>query len=455
MDSGSFENQFRSPGFSRAVCALWVAWMLVLPLGHLTGLRNTLAVVTLILTFAITGLSPWRELPARWALLLFIAWATLSLLWSADPGLTWSKLRTDLFIPIWAYGAAFTWARSSRNRESIFGGLAIGMILLALISMIALLPLWGLDRYIPEARFASLERPIPIWYPGVGDASSYAILCVGPFLSWVAWNSRWRAKISLLIVIATLTAIAVSMNRNALVVLPFAVAAFFIVRAWIQASPRELQPGVSRPHASLKTTIAALVVCALLIAPFLMETVSRERLASSGQPIPPWGHATLTMVSHDPRPRMWQEYLHLGMSHPWVGVGFGRLVPGVAYHTRDDPILTQADPNAFSHAHNIFINLWLQLGLVGVILYLAVFIGIVRWAIRHARANRIAQVAFAGVVTVLLAALLRDLTDDFLIFAMGTVFWVSLGTLLGAQTDGRVLPGTPLATGFERIQTPS
>lgn len=455
MDSGAFANQFRSPGFSRAVCTLWVAWMLVLPLGHLTGLRNTLAVVTLILTLAITGLPPWRELPARRALLLFIAWATLSSLWSADPGLTWSKLRTDLFIPVWAYGAAFTWARSSRNRKSILGGLAAGMILLALISMIALLPLSGFDRFIPEARFASLERPIPIWYPGVGDASSYAILCIGPFLSWVACKSRWRAKTSLLIAIATLTAIAVSMNRNALVVLPFAVATFFIVRAWIQASSRELQPGVSKPRNSLKATIAVLVVCALLIAPLLMETVSRERLASSGQPVPPWGNATLTMVSHDPRPRMWQEYLHLGMSHPWVGVGFGRTVPGVAYHTREDPILTQADPNAFSHAHNIFINLWLQLGLVGVILYLAVFIGVVSWGTRHARTTRFAALAFAGVVTLLLAALLRDLTDDFLIFAMGTVFWVSLGMLLGAQADESVSPGPLLATERERIRAPS
>lgn len=413
---------------------------MILPLGHLTGLRNSMAVLTLVATLATTGFHPWKELPARKALLLLVAWATISAAWSADPGLTWSKLRTDLYIPVWAYCASFTWARNSRDTRCIFAGLATGMILLAAISAFTLLPVSGLDRIISEAQFSGLHRAVPSWYPGVGDASTYTVLCVAGFLFWTAWTRRWRTLTSVVVAAATLVALAISQNRNAAVVLPLAIAVFFGVWGWGRSVAIESPRQASKSAPAFTLTVVSLGLCCLIIASLFIEAASRERLATMGEPVPAWGAAALTMASHDPRPRMWQEYLHLGLAHPWTGVGFGRTVPGVAYHTRADPILTAADPNAFSHAHNIFINLWLQLGLVGVILYLAVFVGIVRTGMRYAVTSRAAALGYAGIVTLILAALLRDLTDDFLIFAMATVFWSCLGTLLAAQ---RVPDATP------------
>jgi O-antigen ligase len=413
---------------------LWLAWMAVLPLGHVTGLRNFLAVVTVVATLALLGVAHWKKLPAGVPILFYVVWASLSVLWSADPQLSFSKLRSDLFIPLLAYGGAYSLTCSERSPKWVLSGLAIGLLLLAAISGFDLLPLSPLDDWIVEDQFLTISRPLPEWYPGVGDASMYAILCLGPLLSWTFWKGRNRRLRSVLFVSALVLVVIISKNRNTFAVLPIALISFFLCLPWRDRARSAVDPSAVLIRSRLKQAVWLVAIATILFVPLGIELASRERLIQLTHQSPPWGRAALTLAQTDARPQMWGEYLRLGMEHPFIGVGYGRTVPALAYGTRENAVLAGRERAAISHAHNLFLNDWLQLGLVGLALYLIVFVELVRSAKRKANESEVAAIAFAGIVATLVTTLVRNLSDDFLIYAMAIAFWACLGALYGMQT---------------------
>jgi O-antigen ligase len=424
----------RTPPSVLLLRLFWLAWMIVLPLGHVTGLRNSLAVLTLLATLVVSGASGWRELPGRHVLLAYVLWATLSLAWSAEPSISFGKLKSDLWIPLGAYIAAYSMTRAERTPKWVLSGLALGLLVLAAISAFDLLPVGAADAWIPEDSFLTIERPLPHWYPGVGDASMFAILCLGPLLSWMFWKGRNRRVRSVLLVAALMFVVAISKNRNSFAVLPLASIAFFLCLPWRDRARSAVDPSAVLIRSRLERAVWAIAILTVLFVPLAIETASRERLIQLTHRTPPWGSAALTLAQTDARPAMWREYLRLGMQHPYVGVGYGRTVPGLAYASRDNPILAGEERAAISHAHNVFLNSWLQLGLVGVALYLGVFAELIRCARRRASESEVAAIAYAGIVATLVAAVVRNLSDDFLIYAMATTLWAALGALFGMQT---------------------
>jgi O-antigen ligase len=414
--------------------ALWIAWMMALPLGHVTGLRNTLAVLTLGVSLVSLGLSGLKDLPGRHMMLAYGLWATASLAWSADPGVSLAKLKSDLWIPFAAYCAAFCVTRAERTPKWVLSGLALGLLLLAAISMFDVAPTTLLDQWIPEDSFLTIERPLPHWYPGVGDASMFAILCLGPLLSWMFWKGRNRRLRSVLLVGALLVVIVVSKNRNTFAVLPLALIVFFLCLPWRDRARSAVDPSAVLIRGRLRLALWAVSIATVLLVPLAIEAASRERLIQLTHRTPPWGTAALALFQTDARPLMWREYLRLGMQHPWIGIGYGRTLPGLAYDSRDNPILAGQERAAISHAHNILLNDWLQLGAVGLALYVGLFVELIRHARRKAEESEVAAIAYAGITATLVAALVRNLSDDFLIYAMATVLWASLGALFGMQT---------------------
>lgn len=403
----------------RTLVVLWAAWLVVLPLGHVTGLRNTLAVLTIVATLAVTGLAPLRALPARYALLAFAAWATLSVAWSVDAGASFSKLRSDLYLPLGIYAAAFAYGRDPARHALLRGASLAGILVLAALSVMAWLPALAVDTWLPEENFGVIARPLPAWYPGVGDASMYAVLCLGPFLAWASLARAWRSPWTLVTAAALLVILLASENRNSLIVVALALLVFLALGG---ATPR------ARQAISRRGLLFIAVVC-LASAGLATEVASRQRLVLAGEAPPSWGASAIELARRDPRPRMWHEYLHLGRAHALTGVGFGRTVPSEAYHTRADATLSSLDAAARSHAHNLFLNVWLQLGLVGLALLSWVMVALAR-ALRHPpHGDSTPRPLVAGLAVLLVATLLRELSDDLLVFAMAAAFWCFAGLL--------------------------
>src|SRR5258706_15627822 len=126
-------------GYAAWAVGFWVLWMGILPLGHVTALRNALALPAIGLAIAVAvRQAGWRslaEVPALALWLVLLAWCGLSMLWSPAPDVSWSKLRFDLLFPFGAYLGAYALARVTGGTRYLLLGPLIGPALLACLSI--------------------------------------------------------------------------------------------------------------------------------------------------------------------------------------------------------------------------------------------------------------------------------------------------------------------------------
>lgn len=152
---------------------------------------------------------------------------------------------------------------------------------------------------------------------------------------------------------------------------------------------------------------------ALLLGHFVLSyfLISRDRPASYvvGDV---GGDSYLQVFAKSERYEIFRYWFEVGAEHTWTGVGLGWQVPALVYnhrHLTDTPL----NSTMFSHGHNVLINTWLQLGIVGVAL-LIVWLSTVIWiALRQLSSEsplaKGMSLALLGLVAVFL---LRNLSDD-------------------------------------------
>jgi hypothetical protein len=410
------------------ICALSVA--------HVTGLRNTLVVLACVATFAVyDARTLLREPVIRW-LAAFVGYAALSLTWSAAPAISWSKLQSDLLLPLAGFCAAFVFVRQSIWRNALFNALFAAAALLALLSLFNWLPttfpaaVFGISRVTQSV---ALNRPMPIWYPGVGDASMFVAVAFGPMATWCLIAPGDKRIWAALSAVTLFTIALATSNRNVLAAMPFAAVSFGASILLLASRGRHFTMGSSwiRKPQRVVILIVAGAVIALLLAGALVELASREIFSRAGDSLPS-GSSAVALSADDSRPAAWRAYIALGASqHPLVGAGYGRTVPAIEYRLHDDPTFANLDPALRVHAHNFFLDLWLQLGVIGVAILIGVFASLLHRSIKLANANPEFLYPACGVVATIFYVALRNLTDDFMVYSGAESFWIVLGMLSG------------------------
>lgn len=78
----------------------------------------------------------------------------------------------------------------------------------------------------------------------------------------------------------------------------------------------------------------------------------------------------LSMISRDPsftgRTTVWIISIAMIARHPWLGYGYSEAWPGYG----SDIVARLTGLSGMSHAHNAILNLWLDLGLLGVVIFI-------------------------------------------------------------------------------------
>jgi O-antigen ligase len=92
-----------------------------------------------------------------------------------------------------------------------------------------------------------------------------------------------------------------------------------------------------------------------------------------GVPISDENFAIVERLAH------WQAAINMANDHPWIGVGLGNYE--IAYPDYRVP----SWPNALGHAHNDYLNLLAETGVIGLVGYLAGWGAIVFWTVRALR----------------------------------------------------------------------
>jgi hypothetical protein len=133
-------------------------------------------------------------------------------------------------------------------------------------------------------------------------------------------------------------------------------------------------------------------------------------------------------MTSDARPRIWEFYGSQVSNHPWFGIGFGKPLPPLAYGSLIPDDLVKLDGNVRTHAHNLFLNTLLQVGVVGLIIQIAVFACL---AYQFFAARQAYPQLFRAGIALILGMLAKNLTDDFMWQSTMLMFWSYCGWLLG------------------------
>ena len=194
--------------------------------------------------------------------------------------------------------------------------------------------------------------------------------------------------------------------------------------AMLTAGPRWVRRGL------LAATLAALVVGAV------------AALALGVERLNPLGETSGIRIS------TWGSALRMALDHPLLGVGldqFGRLYPQYI-----DPALANTNEINTAHPHNLFLDIWLRMGLLGLAafgLLLAHLFRLLRPHLRRAASSPLAL----GIAAALVAALVHGLVDSFyfwpdLAFALWMFVALAEGGLASNQKNVEELssPTAPL-----------
>jgi exopolysaccharide production protein ExoQ len=308
--------------------------------------------------------------PLGMASLAFLAWALVSILWSASPATTALSLLEALVPAASAFIIAVGLSGQTRHFSSRTAalGLAFGLALACAVMLLDLATGMSLQRVLgSRAQAFVLNRAI------------LTVLVVGtPVLWWLA-RDRLLPR-SVYLAFAGLLAVSVISSHSGAAVVGSACA--LLIYGLARYAPR--------------SAVRALLIgafLALAAAPVIGETLFRS--------ISKAAHERMSGASSEARVAIWRSFEVVVRERPLRGWGFG-VSPVIA----DDPRLRQIDPDTramlgVGHPHNAALQIWVELGAVGAALAFLVFAFLLRSIARldaAAAAPRLALVAGAGMV---------------------------------------------------------
>ena len=275
-----------------------------------------------------------------------------------------------------------------------------------------------LDRFYRA--FGTFGQPNPFG-AFMGIIAPVALMAsVGYWLQ--AWQQHWRllplamSVASAVSAVTMVMALFVSWSRGAW--LGFAAAT--VVMAF--ALPRRLWQGI---------TLLALVGIfsgALWIAGLIPQSISDRILSATeelfvltdvrGVDITTENYAIVERLAH------WQAALNMAHDNPWLGVGFGN------YATAYEQYRLMNWDNPLGHAHNYYLNLLGETGIIGLMGYITLFTGIMwwTWQIRQ-HPDTISRSIGIGLLGTWTYLLVHSLTDKLYVNNM----FIHVGTLIGVM----------------------
>jgi O-antigen ligase len=253
---------------------------------------------------------------------------------------------------------------------------------------------------------------------GAGNHAS-AIITLMPCVvlaGWIAWRARWprmlQASFCLLAAVFLLSGYT-TLNRMFWLVTALQLVAIGVLQLRRMRKLRGMTIG-------RRAAFAAVVVALAIVSAGtgMMARIQEERVEAQ----------VAMRLSEDPRLALWSEVVERIGERPMLGYGFGRGMLRAAL--RDE-----LRDGSLWHAHNLALDVALQLGLVGVgvlgaLLYLTLRAG---WRLTLSTEDAAAACGVA-LVAVVLGMVMRNMTDVLWVRQNALLYWGIVGTLLALGT---------------------
>ena len=356
----------------------------------------------------VVALALWRRLappriPCKPALVFWALVALFSLAGAVDRYYSLGEIKNEILYTMIAFIAFFAVTREEDDLKRLLIALFAGAV-----AMCA----WAL-----ETRFR-----LGIWQErggsyGTGAFPGYAAVLVPMLFLFGAWAAaRWRriAVAALFVTVVVTGFLSLQRVFVGILALQGGVALILLSRAGLIRWSR--------------TAVLGALTGIVVLAGGVLVTVQHERL----------NMRNAAPIAEDIRISQWPAVLDRIAQNPVQGNGFGREIMKKAH-----PDLI---PNSSMwHAHNVFLNYGLEMGLPGILALGWVFFGLLQqyWRLYNSQDEKLKLLGIAGLMLVL-GVVLRNQVSDMFIRDAAILFWAVNGALLGLghrkSLQGRLSP---------------
>lgn len=304
------------------------------------------------------------------SLTLFWAWSALTLLWTQVPAVS-----TLNFWWVGSLPLAFWLYTLSPDRDRLWLGMAAFAVLLGI--GLALMGVYQLhvQQVHPRSVFININSHAALLNLIVLP------LCAAFVLKFA--DRRWAWSLGVIIFVFVY-ALAITRGRAAMASFALSFGLLFL-----------LIPGGQRRKAFLM--LLAPIAAALVLANVSVKGEVVERLATLGDPT---GAGATRWV-------IWQAAWDMIKDQPWWGRGLGTFA--LSYPAYRDP----TDSSAGYYVHNDYLQIWIEAGLPGLLLFAAVWLSLawMMWRVWRSRGSAATKIEIAGLFAGLFAIALHSLFD--------------------------------------------
>lgn len=367
----------------------------IMPYAHTGTLRSTLFALAIVGWLGRWYADPgwrWVKTPVDIPLLLFVSWSIVALVTALDVPYSAREIKNELL----ANAVMFVLAVSAVRREGVVEAVAWAMSLAGLVlSLKGVVEYgWTTDLLVARAMRTSSFTSDPIFF------SSYLVLAIPvalylalvtkrPAVRWPAW-AIWAVQ--MLALISTVTR-----------------------AAWLAVALQFLVYGVVR---SRRVLVAWTVILVASIGILALHPSVRQAIVANG-----W-------LNDYGRTTYWENLLPRLADSPVSGFGYGQKTPD-----RAAPGVRSATPWIDStHAFNSFVQVALELGLVGLGLFCWLLwrVVVVLWrGFRGVPAVSADSAWLVCMLMVLAGFILRNQFDHLFRDSPGHLFWILMGLGVG------------------------
>lgn len=385
-----------------------LVFLAVLPLNHTNAVRLSalFALGAVALVYALRQKAP--TVPVRAPLALWAGLALLSALWSANPAFSLGEFKTEIVYGMIAYGGFIVLTRDRATLHAFLAALLVGVLVTLFVSVAQI---WQRRSWV------GLDWD---WQHGFVSYSTY-LATVFPLLLYVLirrWERKWVQPVATVMLPLFLFVGYATLNR--MFWLALATSSLVVLGlAWRR------QRGQRQGRWLAWATLAGLAIAGLIFGTVATQRVV-DPLQTQAQPTTTLTHLVDTFT-HSERFDIWRYWLGHIAERPWTGVGFGRDLPHLVYEKPPEWFDLM-----FAHAHNLFINYALQLGIPGAAVLIVLFVALSRqfWLMYRSTDQDISLAGATG-LGVLAAMISKNMSDDLFWRTDALLFWALVGMLLG------------------------
>lgn len=372
---------------------LLALYLLILPVSGTTAFRNVFFFVLIIITgWLAIRRSIKLEMPIIWPWIIYAAIALISLTYAINVDYSLGEIKTEILYGFLAMVLGATWINNRNAFLGLIGILIIGNVILIIADVYF--------AYTSKNVWPVLQAaPFKI---GVGKFSTYLLIVI-PFIAAYIIQPQAKRYFSwgIVLLVLNIAALYFTTTRIAFICLMGQV---FVVAGLLVTSKEKQKFGKK-----------FYVILALLLAIIIDLIIKRG----------PNEITLIQMIERDSRWDLWVTALNDIRQRPFTGGGYG-IHAFKLFH----PEFAKTNGMLW-HAHNTILNIGVQIGIPGILAFLALIGSVLYKLFSYIRSTDrfVGYFALAGIAA-WVGFILKVQTDDFFTRDLALLFWLLSGALL-------------------------